>query len=55
MILGMMDMDNSMRTERLPVVLPLYSSSLSSILVQLEGSLRDLAEAVRTGDPGYQA
>lgn len=44
-----------MKSEKLPVVLPLYSSSLSAILHQLGDSLGDLAEAVRTGDPGYQA
>jgi hypothetical protein len=44
-----------MRSEMLPVVLPLYTTSLSAILAQLGECLRDLAATMRTGDAGYHA
>ena len=49
-----------MRAEPLPVVLPLYSSSLPAILEQvgarqLEECLQGLSTAVKTQKAGYQA
>ena len=49
-----------MRTETLPVVLPLYSSSLPATLAQVRATQLDdcfqrLSAAVKTEKPGYQA